>query len=155
MATALPAEDRVRRGPDRRIVAAGVVLAAGAGAWAGQRLQEPSRVPPTEAPPLIDWRTARDIAVTMSRDEALPMADRRKLDGEYRALVVRCVPIVSEYTGDHLPDAPERTFAFDRVDWVNANIDAFERMFAPLEGLNLLGDAANRSIAGQMLGTLN
>ncbi len=83
------------------------------------------------------------------------MADRRKLDAEYRALVARCVPIVSEYTGDHLPDAPERTFAFDRVDWVNANIDAFERMFAPLEGLSLLGDAANRSIAGQMLGTLN
>jgi coenzyme F420 biosynthesis associated uncharacterized protein len=155
MATALSAEDRVRRGPDRRIVAAGVLLAAAAGAWAGQRLQEPSRVPPTEAPPLIDWRTARDIAVTMSRDEALPLVDRRKLDAEYRALVVRCVPIVSEYTGDHLPDAPERTFAFDRVDWVNANIDAFERMFAPLEGLNLLGDAANRSIAGQMLGTLN
>ena len=83
------------------------------------------------------------------------MAERRKLDAEYRALVARCVPIVSEYTGDHLPDAPERTFAFDRVDWVNANIDAFERMFAPLEGLNLLGDAANRSIAGQMFGTLN
>ena len=41
------------------------------------------------------------------------------------------------------------------MDWVNANIDAFERMFAPLEGLNLLGDAANRSIAGQMFGTLN
>ena len=67
----------------------------------------------------------------------------------------RCVPIVSEYTEDRLPDAPERTFAFDRVDWVNANIDSFERMFAPLEGLNLLGAAANQSIVGQMLGTLN
>ena len=157
MAIASPAElaDRTRRGPDRRIVAAGVLLAAAAGAWAGQRLQEPSRVQATEPPPLIDWRTARDIAVTMSRDEALTLADRRKLDAEYRALVARCVPIVSEYTGDHLPDAPERTFAFDRVDWVNANIDAFERMFAPLEGLNLLGDAAHRSIAGQMLGTFN
>ena len=155
MPVAPPAEDRTRRGPDRRILAAGVLLAAAAGAWVGQRLQEPSRIQATESPPLIDWRTARDIAVTMSRDEALSMADRRKLDAEYRALVARCVPIVSEYTGDHLPDAPERTFAFDRVDWVNANIDAFERMFAPLEGLSLLGDAASRSIAGQMFGTLN
>src|SRR5215204_7560166 len=155
MPVAPPAEDRTRRGPDRRILAASVLLAAAAGAWVGQRLQEPSRIQATESPSLIDWRTARDIAVTMSRDEALSMADRRKLDAEYRALVARCVPIVSEYTGDHLPDAPERTFAFDRVDWVNANIDAFERMFVPLEGLNLLGDAANRSIAGQMLGTLN
>jgi coenzyme F420 biosynthesis associated uncharacterized protein len=155
MAIAPPVADRTRRGPDRRILAASVLLAAAAGAWAGQRLHEPSRAGSTEVPPLIDWRTARDIAVSMSRDEALPLADRRKLDAEYRALVARCVPIVSEYTGDLLPDAPERTFAFDRVDWVNANIDAFERMFAPLEGLNLLGDAANRSIAGQMLGTLN
>jgi coenzyme F420 biosynthesis associated uncharacterized protein len=146
---------RTRRGPDRRILAAGVLVAAAAGAWVGQRLQEPGHARSTESPPLIDWRTARDIAVTMSRDEVLSIAERRKLDTEYRALVARCVPIVSEYTGDLLPDAPERTFAFDRVDWVNANIDGFERMFAPLEGLNLLGEAANRSIAGQMFGTLN
>src|SRR5215211_2360944 len=155
MPVAPPAEDRTRRGPDRRILAASVLLAAAAGAWVGQRLQEPSRIQATESPSLIDWRTARDIAVTMSRDEALSMADRRKLDAEYRTLVALCVPIVSEYTGDHLPDAPERTFAFDRVDWVNANIDSFERMFAPLEGLSILGDAARRSIAGQMLGTFN
>jgi coenzyme F420 biosynthesis associated uncharacterized protein len=155
MAIAAPVEDRTRRGPDRRILAASVLVAAAAGAWVGQRLQEPGRVRSTESPALIDWRTAREIAVTMSRDEALSIAERRKLDGEYRALVARCVPIVSEYTGDLLPDAPERTFAFDRVDWVNANIDGFERMFAPLEGLNLLGEAANRSIAGQMFGTLN
>jgi coenzyme F420 biosynthesis associated uncharacterized protein len=155
MSIALPPEGPARRGPDRRILAASVLVAAAAGAWVGQRLQEPGRVPATESRPLIDWSTARDIAVTMSRDEALPLAERRKLDAEYRALVARCVPIVSEYTGDVLPDAPERTFAFDRVDWVNANIESFERMFAPLEGLNLLGEAASRSIAGQMFGTLN
>jgi coenzyme F420 biosynthesis associated uncharacterized protein len=155
MPIAPPTEDRTYRGPDRRVLAAGVLIAAAAGAWVGQRLQEPGRVRSTELPPLIDWSTARDIAVTMSRDEALSMAERRKLDAEYRALVTRCVPIVSEYTGDHLPDAPERTFAFDRVDWVNANIESFERMFAPLEGLNLLGGKANQSIAGQMFGTLN
>jgi len=155
MPIAPPTEAPTRGGPDRRILAASVLVAAAAGAWVGQRLQEPGRVAATEPRPLIDWSTARDIAVTMSRDEALPLAERRKLDAEYRALVARCVPIVSEYTGDVLPDAPERTFAFDRVDWVNANIDGFERMFAPLEGLNLLGEAANRSIAGQMFGTLN
>ena len=91
----------------------------------------------------------------MNRDDVLSMPDRRRLDTEYRALVARCVPIVSDYTGDQLPEAAERTFAFDRVDWVNANIDAFEQMFAPLEGLNLLGDAANRTVAAELLGTLN
>jgi coenzyme F420 biosynthesis associated uncharacterized protein len=159
MPVAPPSENRARRGPDRRLVAASVVLAAAAGAWAGQRMREQARKPAadgaTEPMPLIDWRVARDIALSMSREEALSMPDRQRLDAEYRALVARCVPIVSEYTGDQLPDAPERTFAFDRVDWVNANIDAFERMFAPLEGLNLLGDAAQRTVFGQMLGKVN
>ena len=146
---------QTRRKPDPRLLAAGVILAAAAGAWVGQRLQQPMTGTAAEPPPLIDWRQARDIAVTMNRDEALPIAARHKLDAEYRALVARCVPIVSAYTSDALPDAPERTFAFDRVDWVNANIEAFERMFAPLEGIHLLGDAATRTLAGQMLGTLN
>ncbi len=148
---------RARRGPDKRVLAAAVVLAAAAGAWAGQRMQKPAQPTATdETPSLIDWRQARDIAVQMSRDEVLSMPERRRLDAEYRELVTRCVPIVADYTGDALPDAPERTFAFDRVDWVNANIDAFERMFAPLEGLNLLGEAAaSRTVAGQMLGSLN
>jgi coenzyme F420 biosynthesis associated uncharacterized protein len=156
MPIAPPPVDRPRSGPDRRILAASFVIAAAAGAWIGQRLQEPARARPSDEPlKLVDWRQARDIAISMSRDEVLSMPERRRLDAEYRALVMRCVPIVSDYTGDQLPDAPERTFAFDRVDWVNANIDAFERMFAPLEGLNLLGDAANRTVAAEMLGTLN
>lgn len=156
MPVAPPTETSTRRGPDRRVLAASVLLAAAAGAWVGKRLQEQARKPTSaEPPPLIDWRGARDIAVTMNRDEALTMPERRKLDAEYRDLVARCLPIVSDYTGDRLPDAPERTFAFDRVDWVNANIDAFERMFAPLEGIHLLGDAAQHTVAGQMLGTFN
>jgi coenzyme F420 biosynthesis associated uncharacterized protein len=146
---------RARRGPDRRLLAASVLLAAAAGAWVGQRLREPVNAATSEPPKLIDWRQARDIAVSINRDEALPMAERRKLDAEYRALVARCLPLVSQYTTDHLPDAPERTFAFDRVDWVNANIDAFERLFAPLEGIHLLGEAANRTLAAQLFGTLN
>jgi coenzyme F420 biosynthesis associated uncharacterized protein len=144
------------RGPDRRVLAAGVLVAAATGAWVGQRLQQQARKPSSAEPPsLIDWRAARDIAVMMSREEALSMPERHKLDAEYRALVARCVPIVSDYTGDQLPDAPERTFAFDRVDWVNANIDAFERMFAPLEGIHLLGEKAQQTVGGQMIGTLN
>jgi coenzyme F420 biosynthesis associated uncharacterized protein len=136
-------------------MAATFVLAAAAGAWAGRRLHQPIDAAKAESLSLIDWRQARDVAVMMNREDALTMPERRRLDAEYRALVAQCVPVVSAYTGDSLPEAPERTFAFDRVDWVNANIDAFERMFAPLEGLNLLGDAAHRTIAAQMMGTLN
>lgn len=158
------AEQRARRKPDPRVLAAGVILAAAAGAWVGQQLQKQTqkeRPASATSPngdattPLIDWEQARDIAVQMSRDDVLSMPERRRLDAEYRALVARCVPIVSQYTGDQLPDAPERTFAFDRVDWVNANIEAFEHMFKPLEGLQLMGDAAKRTVAAELLGTLN
>lgn len=156
MPIAPPTAVRVPRMPDRRVLAAGVILAAAAGAWLGQRLQQQAAATPDDAPaPLIDWRQARDIAVQMNREDVLSLPERRRLDAEYRALVARCVPIVSQYTGDQLPDAPERTFAFDRVDWVNANIEAFEHMFAPLEGLNLLGDAAKRTVAAELLGTVN
>lgn len=121
--------------PSRKALATTLVIAAAAGAWAGNRLRQmPATHPDTEARPLVDWRQAREIAVAMSREDVLSMPERRKLDAEYRELVRRCVPIVSAYTGDTLPDAPERTFAFDRVDWVNANIDAFEAMFAPWKG---------------------
>lgn len=151
---------RVRRKPDRRVLAASVIVAAVAGAWVGQQLKKERPVasdsPSSDtATPLIDWGQAREIAVQMSREDVLSMAERRRLDAEYRELVIRCVPIVSQYTGDQLPDAPERTFAFDRVDWVNANIDAFEHMFKPLEGLQLMGDAAKRTVAAELLGTLN
>lgn len=156
------AEQRAGRKPDRRVLAATVILAAAAGAWVGQQLQkEKARSASPDSPngdaatALIDWDQARDIAVQMSREDVLSMPERRRLDAEYRELVARCVPIVSQYTGDRLPDAPERTFAFDRVDWVNANIEAFEHMFAPLEGLQLMGDAAKRTVAAELLGTLN
>ncbi len=140
---AAPGTRPTTRMPSRKALATTIVIAAAAGAWAGNRLRQiPVTRPETEARPLVDWRRAREIAVAMSREDVLSMPERRKLDAEFRELVRHCVPIVSAYTGDTLPDAPERTFAFDRVDWVNANIDAFEAMFVPLEGLNLLGDAA-------------
>ena len=153
---AAPGARPATRMPSRKALATTLVIAAAAGAWAGTRLRQmPAVTAEPEARPLVDWRQAREIAVAMSRDDVLSMPERRKLDTEFRELVRHCVPIVSAYTGDTLPDAPERTFAFDRVDWVNANIDAFEAMFAPLEGLNLLGDAANRTVAAEMMGTLN
>lgn len=156
MSPAATTSARPTRTPNRKVLAATFVIAAAAGAWAGNRLRQlPASEAPAEPKPLVDWRQAREIAVAMCRDEVLSMPERRKLDAEFRELVRRCGPIVSAYTGDTLPDAPERTFAFDRVDWVNANIDAFEKMFAPLEGLNLLGDAANRTVAAEMMGTVN
>ena len=90
----------------------------------------------------------------MNREGALTAPERSRLDTYYRELVRRCVPIVSEYTGVTLPSTLERTFAFDRVDWINANVAGFRQMFAPLEALNPeVGD--ERTVASDLLSGVN
>jgi coenzyme F420 biosynthesis associated uncharacterized protein len=137
---------------DRRLIAAGLLAGAAVGAWATTRLRGPA---PADAPSgLIDWEQARGIAVNMNRGGALTAVERSRLDDDYRDLVRRCVPVVADYTGTSLPDALERTFAFDRVDWINANLDAFKVMLAPIEALNP-NTGGNRSVVAAMWGGLN
>jgi coenzyme F420 biosynthesis associated uncharacterized protein len=140
-----------KRPIDRRLIAAGLLAGAAVGAWASGRLRANS----TEAPRgLIDWEQARGIAINMNRGAALTSVERSRLDAYYRDLVRRCVPVVSAYTGDDLPDTVERTYAFDRVDWINANLDAFKTMLAPIEALNP-DTGGNRSVIAAMWGGLN
>ena len=103
---------------------------------------------------MIDWKRVRSIAISMNRGLALTATERARVTDGYRQLVEQCLPIVTAYTGIELPDAPERTFAVDRVDWIEANIDGFKRMFEPFEGLNPASDRAP-SAAGVMLSTAN
>ena len=90
----------------------------------------------------------------MNRGQTLTAPERRLLDEKYRGLVEQCVPVVAAYTGDSLPLSGERTFAFDRIDWINANIDAFRKLFAPIESL-YHDEGGDRSVAAVMLGGLN
>jgi coenzyme F420 biosynthesis associated uncharacterized protein len=115
------------------MLALGVMTGAGIGvwtAWQARRLREQE-----VKPGLIDWNRVRSIAISMNREAALTAPERIRLDGEYRTLVSRTVPLVSTYTGDALPEELTSVYAFDRVDWINANIESFRRMFAPIEGL--------------------
>jgi coenzyme F420 biosynthesis associated uncharacterized protein len=138
--------------PDRRLVAAGLLAGVALGAWVGSR-PRPALAPGLENT-MIDWDQARTIAISMNREAALTAPERSRLDTYYRDLVQRCVPLVSDYTGVSLPASIERTFAFDRVDWINANITGFQQMFSPLEALNPdLGD--NRTVATEMMSGVN
>lgn len=137
----------------RQAVAVGLLAGAAVGAWAGSRVL-PRTVQDTEPRALIDWDQARGIAITMNRGQALTASERQTLDQQYRDLVEQCVPLVADYTGDTLPDSRERTFAFDRVDWINANIDAFRTLFAPIESL-YTDEGGEKSVAAVMLGGLN
>lgn len=115
-------------------IAAGAGLGLAAGAWGVRKVQEfANRNRPTT---MIDWEKARQIATDMNKGESLTATEREKLNGYYQGLVEQCVPVISDYTGVSLPHDAERTYAFDRVDWINANLDGFKRMFAPVEALN-------------------
>ncbi len=142
--------------PDRRLVTIGLLAGAAVGAWAGSRTRTMT-VPGRDNPPaLIDWEQARGIAVGMNRGATLTATERSQLDEYYRELVRRCVPVVSAYTGSELPPSLERTYAFDRVDWVNANLEGFERMFAPLEALNpVASEDGKTTVASVLWGGVN
>jgi coenzyme F420 biosynthesis associated uncharacterized protein len=151
---------------DRRLVAVGLVAGAAVGAWAGGRIRpaigphlnglaEPrDQAAPGEAAKLIDWDRARQIAANMNKGQTLTAVERERLDAYYRNLVRRCIPIVEEFTGTTLPPSVERTFVFDRVDWIDANLEAFKPLFAPLEELNRSKSGEN-SVAAVLFGGLN
>lgn len=137
---------------DRRLIAMGLLAGAAVGAWAGGKAR--TYATRDRAPEMIDWDQAAGIAINMNRAATLTASERTRLDQSYKELVEQCVPVLTDYTGSELPGALDQTFAFDRVDWINANIDAFRTMFAPLESLNpLSGD--RHSVAATLWGGLN
>lgn len=103
---------------------------------------------------LADWDRATQIAITMNRSDALSSAQRLALDLEFRALVEQCLPLVSNYMGVSIPSPVERTFAFDRVDWINANVSAFRNLLTPFNDL-LAGTKSDKSVVAGLLGNAN
>lgn len=149
---------KLRRFPvDRKLLAASVIVGATAGAMVGQRLKPASveqAIEPSSPQPMIDWDRVRSIAISMNKGLALTAGERDRLTASYRELESKCLPIVTDYTGIELPDAVERTFAVDRVDWIEANISSFKRMFEPIEALNS-SSGGPKSAASQLFGNAN
>ncbi len=139
--------------PDKRLLSVGLVVGAAVGAWAGNRAREYTAS--RETPTLINWDQARSIAANMNRQTSISENERESLNAYYQSLTSRSIPIVAEYTGDEvLPDV-EHVFAFDRVDWVNANIESFAQMFEPLETLNPLSGQDSPSTINLLWGSVN
>lgn len=139
-------------GADRRkVVAAGAFVGAALGVATSRVIRSYAQQDRPEG--MINWSRTREIAVNMNRGETLTGAERERLDAYYGELVDRCIPIVSEYTGSSLPTYDHRTFAFDRVDWINANLDGFKRMFEPIEELN--DPARGVTTAGKVFNGIN
>ncbi len=148
--------------PSKRVLASGVVAGAAVGAWAANRMRSAqlsgdrsisSDAIDGTASPLINWEQARAIAVNMNRAASLTSVERQRLDAEYTTLVDQVIPVVQAYVGVALPYSTVTTLAFDRVDWINANIDAFREMLAPFE--ELARDDAKKSSASQLMAGVN
>ena len=137
--------------PSKKVMVSGVVAGAAVGAWAASKLRA-TPVTPTE-PGLIDWEQARSIAINMNRSANLTAVERERLDRAYGALVNKAIPVVGRYVGISLPHSAVSTHAFDRVDWINANIDAFRDMLAPFE--SLAQDESAKNAASQMMAGFN
>lgn len=135
----------------RRLIAMGLVAGVAAGVWASSKVKSLGSHDPSAG--LIDWDQARGIAINMNRGQALTAPERERLDAYYRDLGDRCAPLVQDFTGVSLPRPLDQTFAFDRVDWINANLDAFKIMFAPIEALN--SEHNNSSFAARLWGGVN
>lgn len=135
----------------KAVATAGVVGGVAAGIWIARKARDYANTPRPEG--MIDWERAREIAVSMNRGETLTAAQRVRLDAYYEDLVAKCVPIVSDYTGTQLPTSSQRTFAFDRIDWIDANLQGFRRMFHPVEGLG--ADSGVKGPMGKMAAGLN
>ncbi len=121
---------------DKQLLTLGVLTGALIGSitvWQARKYQQNER-----KPGLIDWDRVRSVAISMNKESALSSAERLRLDAEYQRLVGQTIELVADYTGDTLPRNLDGIYAFDRVDWINANIESFERMFAPIEKLELV-----------------
>lgn len=132
-------------------MATGALAGAALGVLAGKRINSYAAKERPET--MINWDRARDIATGMNKGDTLTAVEREEMDAYYANLVGQCIPIVSQYTGTSLPTDTERTFAFDRIDWINANLTAFQRMFAPLEGLN--DSSTGRNVISQAWNGIN
>ncbi|HEV2129443.1 MAG TPA: zinc-dependent metalloprotease [Thermomicrobiales bacterium] len=140
------------QGGARSAMAAGALLGAAALVWAGKRVQEFATTDRPEG--LVNWERALEIALRMNRESALTATQREELSASYAQLVDTCIPLISDYTQTTLPQSARETFAFDRVDWVHANLAGFQRMFAPIEDLDA-GPGKNRNAASRLAGGVN
>ncbi len=138
-------------GKNKTTIAAGATIGLTIGAIGMRKIREFADRPRSTA--MIDWDRARDIATRMNAEGALTAAERRRLNAYYGELVEQCIPLIAAYTGVTLPSSPDRTFAFDRVDWINANLEGFQRMFAPIEAMN--EQKAQKSVVSRTFAGVN
>jgi coenzyme F420 biosynthesis associated uncharacterized protein len=106
---------------------------------------------------LIDWQQARRFALRVSQWEQASIPDRAARRAQYTRLVEQSEPLIAEYLGVQLPQPINRVYVVDRREWLEANFNSFEVLFAPVEDLYTRVGARPNTLAvsiGQINSTL-
>jgi coenzyme F420 biosynthesis associated uncharacterized protein len=103
---------------------------------------------------LIDWQQARRFALRVSQWEQAGIPDRAARRAQYTRLVEQSEPLIAEYLGVQLPQPINRVYVVDRREWLEANFNSFEVLFAPVEDLYTRASARPSTLAAS-LGQIN
>ncbi len=108
-----------------------------------------------EPPRLIEWDRVRQAAAEFSRRDQHTMATITAETIEiYRQMVRRSEEVIGDYLKQTLPLPLSNVEAFDRQQWIDANVSNFQELFEPLESINR--DALRGSTVGSyLLGNFN
>src|SRR4051794_29454017 len=104
---------------DRRLIGLGILAGAVVGAVVVAGRAKP--VVHNGAPTLIDWDRVLRVATGMNRADSTVGSDVGARQ-RYVEQVARCVPLITDFTGQSLPRALDTVYVFDRNAWIRANI---------------------------------
>jgi coenzyme F420 biosynthesis associated uncharacterized protein len=141
--------------PDLRRL--GTILLLGVVAGYGVRYvasRAASRVAERGPARLVDWQQARRFALRVSQWEQAGIPDRAARRAQYTRLVEQSEPLIAEYLGVQLPQPINRVYVVDRREWLEANFNSFEVLFAPVEELYTRVGTRPNTLAAS-LGQLN
>lgn len=111
--------------------ALGILVGLSLGQWIGKWTWD--RVITLEPPRLINWAQARELAIRFSGAVRLTNSERQEATARYRALVEDLAPAIAEFVQAPIPLGIQRVYAFDRIDWIDANLEGFAELLRPLE----------------------
>ncbi len=113
------------------------------------------------APPeLIDWERVRSTATTVSAQEldwdAPAITVTEGLVERYAAWVRQSADMIGRYVREEVVAHDDAVYAFNRRQWVEANLNGFRILFEPLERINreILHDGTIGSVVMGSAGSL-
>lgn len=108
-----------------------------------------------EPPRLIQWDRVRQTAADLSRrDQHHATTVTSETIETYQQMVRRSEEVIGDYLKQTLPLPLSNVEAFDRVQWIDANVSSFQQLFEPLESINR-NALEGATIGSHLMGSFN